>query len=176
VTTAACHSGEQVVTVAISINGNHHTLLIDVRDTLAEVLRGPLGLTGTKVGCNVQVCGACTILVDGVLLSACNVLAYQVDGASIVTIEGIADPDGRLDPIQEGFVAAGGMQCGFCTPGMIVTVKALFEEAPDPSREEVSAYLEGNLCRCTGYQMIVDSVMAATGLRASAAAESGLEA
>src|SRR5581483_9864471 len=130
------------------------------RRTLVDLLRYDLGLTGTKEGCSVGVCGACTVLLDGRLVAACITLACQADGAEITTIEGIAADD-RLEPIQRAFIEHGGFQCGFCTPGQIVAAKALLDEKPAPSEDDIREWMMGNLCRCTGYYQIVESIQAA---------------
>ncbi len=156
----ACREGQRSLTVSVFVNGDPVQVEVETRDSLAWVLRDRLGLTGTKIGCDVQVCGACTVLVDGVPVSSCTVLFWQVDGKEVTTIEGVADGD-RLDPIQTSFIEHGGLQCGFCTPGMVLATRALLAENPAPDAEEVRNYLGGNLCRCTGYQLIVESVLAA---------------
>jgi aerobic-type carbon monoxide dehydrogenase small subunit (CoxS/CutS family) len=133
---------------------------IEPRETLADVLRDRLGLTGLKVSCDAQVCGACTVLVDGLPVSGCTFLAIDADGKRVRTVEGLAD-DGHLSPLQQAFIDAAAFQCGFCTPGMLMAATALLEDQPDPSRAEVIHGLEGNLCRCTGYEPIVEAVLAA---------------
>jgi carbon-monoxide dehydrogenase small subunit len=145
------------------VNGVSHEILILSNMTLLEVLRDTLGLTGTKQGCSASGnCGACTVLVDGKPILSCLTLAASVKGRRILTIEGLAE-GGTLHPIQEAFIENGGVQCGFCTPGMILSAKALLDESPSPTEEDVKAGLAGNLCRCTGYVKIVDAVMAAGG-------------
>jgi aerobic-type carbon monoxide dehydrogenase small subunit (CoxS/CutS family) len=144
----------------ITINGDEHHLLVDTRRTLLEVIRDEVGLTGTKNGCAQGECGACTVLVDGEPVSSCLMLALEADGCEVVTIEGLAQ-GGKLHPVQEAFIAQGAIQCGFCTPGMILSTVALLERNPEPTREEVLAGLRGNLCRCTGYVKILDAVEAA---------------
>jgi carbon-monoxide dehydrogenase small subunit len=124
---------------------------------LLDLLRYDLGLTGTKEGCDEGDCGACTVIVNRKVMTSCIVLAVEVDGATITTIEGMQKGD-ALHPIQQAFVDSGAVQCGFCTPGMILTTKALLDEFPDPSEEDIKHYLEGNLCRCTGYTKIIDAV------------------
>jgi len=144
----------------ITINGDEHHLLVDTRRTLLEVIRDEIGLTGTKNGCAQGECGACTVLLDGEPVSSCLTLAHEADGCEVVTIEGLAQ-GGKLHPVQEAFIAQGAIQCGFCTPGMILSTVALLERNPAPTREEVLAGLRGNLCRCTGYVKILDAVEAA---------------
>jgi aerobic-type carbon monoxide dehydrogenase small subunit (CoxS/CutS family) len=148
------------VDLALAVNGHSHALAVEPRETLADVLRERLGLTGLKVSCDVQVCGACTVLVDGLAVSACTYLAVDADGRSVATVEGLAD-DGRLTPIQQAFIDQAAFQCGFCTPGMVMAATALLAENPAPTRAEVVDGLEGNLCRCTGYIPIVEAVLAA---------------
>ena len=143
------------------LNGGPRELDVPAERLLLELLRDDLGLTGTKEGCGIGVCGACSVLVDGVLLSACLLPAVFVDGARVTTIEGLASGE-RLTPLQEEFIRHGGFQCGICTPGQIVAATALLAERPRPTREEVRAFLKGNLCRCTGYEGIVDAIVAAS--------------
>jgi carbon-monoxide dehydrogenase small subunit len=150
------------VDVALDVNGTPRTLSIEPRETLAEVLRERLALTGTKMSCDAQVCGACTVLVDGLAVSACTYLAVDADGRAVWTVEGLAT-DRELAPIQQAFIDHAGFQCGFCTPGMLMAATALLAEDPSPTREAVIHGMEGNLCRCTGYAHIVDAVLAASG-------------
>jgi len=140
-----------------TVNGHALSLEIEPRAILLDLLRDHLGLTGAKRSCDAQVCGACTVLLDGDPVSACCTLAYEADGRSIETIEGLAGPDG-LHPIQQAFVDNAGIQCGFCTPGFVLTTKSLLAENPHPSRAEIAAYLGGNLCRCTGYWNILTAI------------------
>ncbi len=142
------------------INGETVELLCEPRQSLLEVLRETLGLTGTKEACNNGNCGACSVILDGVLVDSCLVLAVEADGKSITTIEGIALPDG-LHPLQEEFLQHAALQCGICTPGFIVAAKALLDQSPRPTEYEVRRWLAGNLCRCTGYDKIVRAVLAA---------------
>jgi carbon-monoxide dehydrogenase small subunit len=135
-----------------------------------ELLRGPLGLTGTHVGCDTAQCGCCTVLLDGEAVKACSMLAVQAQGRSVTTVEGLARADGSLHPVQEGFIACHGLQCGFCTPGMMMAATGLLAENPNPSEGEIVNALEGNLCRCTGYVNIVASVQHAAQLIAKEAA------
>ena len=152
--------------IRLTVNGVHHEALVDVRTTLVDFLRGELYLTGTHVGCEHGVCGACTILLDGRAVRACLMLAVQADGAELMTVEGLAKPDGALHPIQEAFAEEHGLQCGFCTPGFLMTVYELLTNNPDPSEQEIMDALGGQICRCTGYQPILAAVrLAATNLR-----------
>jgi carbon-monoxide dehydrogenase small subunit len=145
------------VKIQVTVNGATHTSEVEPRLLLVHYLRDVLNLTGTHVGCDTSQCGACTILVNGVSAKACTMLAVQADGAQIVTIEGLAK-DGKLHPIQEGFWEKHGLQCGFCTPGMIMAAHQLLERRPNPSEAEIRHALEGNLCRCTGYHNIVRAI------------------
>ena len=147
-------------TVRLSVNGTTHTLAVEARRTLVDVLREDLGLTGTHVGCEHGVCGACTVLWNGTPVRACLLFAIQLEGASLTTIEGLADGE-RLHPIQEAFWANHGLQCGFCTPGIVLTAKALLDENPRPNEAEIREAIGGNLCRCTGYHFIVEAIRAA---------------
>jgi carbon-monoxide dehydrogenase small subunit len=143
------------------LNGQPRTLTIPANRLLIHLLRDDLGMTGTKEGCSVGVCGACSVLVDGVLVSACLLPAVMLDGAAITTVEGLT-PDGEhLNPLQEAFIRHGGFQCGICTPGQLMAATALLRETPRPTEAQVRAWMMGNLCRCTGYYQIVDSVLAA---------------
>jgi carbon-monoxide dehydrogenase small subunit len=146
--------------IHLTVNGDEYDISVKPWATLLEVLREDLGLTGTKEGCGVGECGACTVLMDGNVVNACLVLAGEANGRQITTIEGLAKGD-SLHPIQQAFVETGGMQCGFCTPGMILSTKALLDGNRDPSEEEIRKALEGNFCRCTGYAKIIASVKAA---------------
>jgi carbon-monoxide dehydrogenase small subunit len=143
--------------ITVTVNGEEHSLEVESRLLLAHFLRERLGLTGTHVGCDTTSCGACTVLVDGVPIKSCTHFAVQVDGRAVKTVEGLSQ-DGQLHPIQEGFREEHGLQCGFCTPGMMLVSSALLEENPDPSEEEIRWALSGNICRCTGYQNIVKAV------------------
>ena len=144
----------------LSVNGISYPLELDAGRTLLTVLRGELGLTGAKEGCDDSECGACMVLVDGRPVNSCSYLALQADGREITTVEGLAK-NGELHPLQQAFLDEGGVQCGFCTPGMLISAEALLTRNPDPSEEEVRLALGGNLCRCTGYQNIVKAVLAA---------------
>jgi len=147
--------------IQIEVNGSTHEVEIDPADRLVDVLRGPLGLTGTKEGCSVGVCGLCSVRVDGELVSACLLPAVLTDGSSIETVEGLAGEDGTLAPMQEAFIRHGGFQCGICTPGQLMAATSLLREHEDPSDEEVGAWMMGNLCRCTGYEGIRTAIRAA---------------
>jgi aerobic carbon-monoxide dehydrogenase small subunit len=150
----------QIIPVSFTLNGKLQELDVEPHELLLDVVRERLGLTGAKRSCDVQVCGACTVLVDGRPVSACTTLAFEVRGRSVLTIEGLAE-NGKLHPLQEAFIEHGGFQCGFCTPGMILTAKVLLDENPTPSEEELKHFMNGNLCRCTGYKKIIESIMAA---------------
>jgi carbon-monoxide dehydrogenase small subunit len=146
--------------LSLHINGQLYEVAVKPKTTLVEVLRNEVGLTGTKRACNSGACGSCTVLVDGKAVNSCSVLALQVQGKHITTIEGLTR-GAQLHPIQEAFLDQGGFQCGFCTPGMIVAAKAFLDENPSPSRQQVKEAIAGNLCRCTGYVRIVDSILLA---------------
>ena len=146
------------VSVRLRVNGAEHDLEVEPRVLLVHALRDQLGLTGTHVGCDTSNCGACTVHLDGQAVKSCTVLAVQADGAEVTTIEGLAKA-GELHPLQEAFWNDHGLQCGYCTPGMIMAAAALLSENPNPSEEEVRHTLEGNLCRCTGYHNIVKAVL-----------------
>ncbi len=143
--------------ISLSVNGKAVTAEVEPRTLLVHFLREQLLLTGTHVGCETSYCGACTVLVDGRTVKSCTMLAAQADGTGVTTIEGLA-ADGQLHPIQEGFWERHGLQCGFCTPGMIMAAAGLLDENPDPSEEEIRHGIEGNLCRCTGYHNIVQAI------------------
>lgn len=143
--------------VAVTVNGQTFSHEVEPRLLLVHYLREVLGLTGTHIGCDTTSCGACTVFMNGLAVKSCNILAAQADGAQILTVEGLAQ-NGQLHPIQEGFWEEHGLQCGFCTPGMMLTALQILERHPDPSDEEIRHGLDGNLCRCTGYQHIVNSV------------------
>jgi carbon-monoxide dehydrogenase small subunit len=151
--------------VTITVNGVAQTTGVEPRMLLAHFLREELNLTGTHIGCDTSNCGACTVWLDGEAVKSCTVLALQADGHEVTTIEGIA-PDGVMHPMQQAFHEAHGLQCGYCTPGMVMTAIKLLEQNPNASEEEIRAGLEGNLCRCTGYQNIVAAVRAAEGVPA----------
>jgi carbon-monoxide dehydrogenase small subunit len=147
--------------VTFSVNGERVRLDIEPRRTLADTLREDCGLTGTHLGCEHGVCGACTVLVDGQPARACLMFGVQADGSSVTTVEGLEGADGELHPLQASFVAHHGLQCGFCTPGMLMSALHLLDNDPEPSRETIREEMSGNICRCTGYQGIVDAVAAA---------------
>ena len=148
--------------ISVTVDGVDYSDEVEPRTLLVHYLREQLGKTGTVVGCDTSNCGACTVHLDGVSVKSCSVLAVQADGAEVTTIEGLAQ-DGELHPMQKAFHEMHGLQCGFCTPGMIMTAIDLVNDNPDPSEDEVREGIEGNLCRCTGYQNIVESVKAAAG-------------
>jgi carbon-monoxide dehydrogenase small subunit len=152
------------VPVSITVNGKKRTAEVEPRLLLAHFLRESLGLTGTHVGCDTSQCGACTVLLDGKSAKSCTVFAAQADGSEITTIEGLA-PEGGLHPLQQGFWDEHGLQCGYCTPGMILSAVNLLNENPNPSEDEIRAGICGNFCRCTGYQHIVNAIQNAAGQR-----------
>ncbi|MDQ1686322.1 MAG: aerobic carbon-monoxide dehydrogenase small subunit [Frankiaceae bacterium] len=146
--------------VTVTVNGTAHTVDVEGRTLLVHLLRDHLDLTATNIGCDTTSCGACTVLLDGESVKSCTVLAASVDGQAVTTLEGLADGD-RWHPVQEGFRAKHGLQCGFCTPGMVMAAVSLLDENPKPTADEVRQGLEGNLCRCTGYHNIVAAVLEA---------------
>ncbi|HWP58166.1 MAG TPA: (2Fe-2S)-binding protein [Candidatus Acidoferrales bacterium] len=150
----------QFVEIEFTLNGRTQRATVEPRELLLDVLRNRFRLKGTKRSCDMQVCGACTVLVDGQPVSSCTYLAFEVNGRNVLTIEGMAR-NGKLHPLQEAFIEHGGFQCGFCTPGMILAAKALLDANPDPSDEEIVHFMEGNICRCTGYKPILESIHAA---------------
>lgn len=143
--------------LSINVNGEAHNDEVEPRMLLVHYLRDVLALTGTHIGCETSICGACTVILDGQSVKSCTILAVQADGANVTTIEGLA-VNGQLHPVQEGFWEQHGLQCGYCTPGMIMAAAQILNRNPDPSQEEIRHGLEGNLCRCTGYQHIVEAV------------------
>jgi carbon-monoxide dehydrogenase small subunit len=147
-------------TIHLTVNGKEHRIQVPTQRLLVDCLRYDLGLTGTKEGCSVGVCGACTVLLDGKMVASCIMLAVAADGAEVTTIEGLSQ-DGRLHALQQSFIDYGGFQCGICTPGQIMAAKALLDEVPNPSEDQVREWMTGNLCRCTGYYKIVESVVKA---------------
>ena len=154
------HSG--VIPINLTVNGRQVSLDIPPHLTLLDLLRDWLSLKGAKRSCDLQVCGTCTILVNGKAVSACTYLAYEARGAEVLTIEGLADGN-LLHPIQQAFIDNGAFQCGFCTPGMILAAKSLLDEVPQPSEETIKAYMQGNICRCTGYKKILEAILDAAG-------------
>jgi len=147
-------------TIRLRVNGQEQTLEVPPQRLLLDCLRYDLGLTGSKEGCSIGVCGACTVMMDDKSVSSCLILAVAADGKEITTIEGLA-PDDRLHPVQQAFIDYGGFQCGICTPGMIMAAKALLDVNPNPSEDEIKDWMMGNLCRCTGYYKILESIQAA---------------
>lgn len=145
--------------IKLKVNGRNFSILAKPTDTLVDVLRDKLELTGTKKSCGLGDCGACTVLMDGKAINSCLILAADAQGREITTIEGLENDDGKLHPLQEAFIQNGAVQCGFCTPGMIMSAKALLDEIPNPTEEEVRQAISGNLCRCTGYAKIVQAVL-----------------
>ena len=145
--------------ITLKVNGQPYTLIVEPRQTLLEVLRGSLGLTGAKEGCGNGSCGSCTVLLNGQAVDSCLVLAVEIDGQEITTIEGLS-VGGKLHPLQQAFIDAGAVQCGFCTPGMILTAKAFLDNNPHPTEADIRLGIAGNLCRCTGYDKIVRAILA----------------
>ncbi len=147
-----------VKSITFTVNGKEHNINVDIRKSLLEVLREELNYTGAKQGCGVGECGACTVIIDGVTADSCIYLAVWADGKNIKTIEGVSDRSGKLSDIQESYIDAGAVQCGFCTPGLILSTEVLLENNTEPSKDEIRRGLSGNLCRCTGYQKIIEAV------------------
>lgn len=156
--------------VSMTVNGKPASGEVEGRTLLVDFLRGQLGLTGTHVGCDTSQCGACVVHVDGKAVKACSIFAGECEGAEVKTIEGMANADGSLSKIQQAFQDHHGLQCGFCTPGMVMSAAALLAENAKPSEQEIREYLEGNICRCTGYHNIVKAILAASGQKMPAAA------
>jgi carbon-monoxide dehydrogenase small subunit len=152
-----------MVEVGLVVNGTARSGVVEPRRTLADFLRDDLDLTGTHLGCEHGVCGACTVLLDGEPVRSCLMLAVQARGSEVLTIEGLASPDGEMNPLQQALWASHGFQCGFCTPGFLMQITALLAENPSPDEPEIREALSGNICRCTGYQSIVDGVLIAAG-------------
>ena len=150
--------------IKIKVNGEDYVLSVQTNETLLDVIRERIGLTGTKEGCGVGECGACTVLLNGKAVNSCLVLAVHVDGGEVFTVESLADADGTLSHLQQAFIDEGALQCGFCTPGMLMSAKGLFLENPEPTEEEIVKSLEGNICRCTGYKPIVRAVQKAVSM------------
>jgi len=149
--------------ISFALNGNKMTVEVKDHWTLLHLLREELGLLGTKEGCGSGECGACTVIVDGMAVNSCLFPGLEIAGKDVVTIEGLASPDGTLHPLQKSFVENGGIQCGYCTPGMIMSAKALLDENPNATEEEIKHALAGNICRCTGYVQIIDSIRSVSG-------------
>lgn len=149
------------ILVSLSVNGQSVEVRVNSNSRLLDLLRDELHLMGTKEGCGIGECGACTVIMNGQIVNSCLVLAGQAQGTEIITIEGVSDEKGELHPIQEAFINQGAVQCGYCTPGMILSAKALLDQNPCPSFEEIKEGISGNLCRCTGYQQIIDAVQEA---------------
>jgi carbon-monoxide dehydrogenase small subunit len=165
------------VPVRLTVNGQHRELQVEPRLLLVHLLRDNLGLTGTHVGCDTTNCGACTVHLDGEAVKSCTVLAVQADGAEIKTIEGMASADGTLHPLQEAFWSNHGLQCGYCTPGMLMRACEIVEQNPDVTHDQVRAGIASNLCRCTGYQFITEAVCAAAArMKADSDAPTGAQA
>jgi len=152
--------------INLTVNGGLEQVRVPSNMTLMRMLRESLALTGTKNGCSAGECGACTVMLNGEPVNSCMVLAVECDGAEVVTVEGLTD-DQRLDPIQQAMINAGGVQCGFCTPGVLISSRALLDRNPNPSEDEISEALVGNLCRCTGYIRIIESIKEAARMRAA---------
>jgi len=153
-------SGKRLLGTTFFINGVKRTMKVEPRLMLVDLLREQLGLTGTKKSCDLEVCGACTVLVDGLAVSSCTLPAFEVRGRKVLTIEGLAED--RLHLLQQAFIEKGGFQCGFCTPGMILLAKSLLDEDPNPTETEIKEFMDGNICRCTGYKMIIESIFEAS--------------
>jgi carbon-monoxide dehydrogenase small subunit len=157
-----------VTRIAVTVNGTRHEAEVEPRQLLVYLLRDQLRLTGTNVGCDTSSCGSCTVLLDGESVKSCTLLAVQADGHEVTTIEGLAAADGTFHPVQQAFHEHHALQCGFCTPGMVMAAVSYLEENPKPTEAEVRLALEGNLCRCTGYHNIVKAILAASGQEVSA--------
>ena len=168
-------AGVPEVAVRVTVNGQARAATVEPRLTLADFLRERCRLTGTHLGCEHGVCGACTVLVDGAAVRSCLVLAVQTDGAEVTTVEGLTPPDGGLSPVQQAFRDQHGLQCGYCTPGFVVSVTAFLRDVPDPTDDQIREALAGNLCRCTGYQGIVRAVRQAADAGAGAGTGPGAE-
>jgi carbon-monoxide dehydrogenase small subunit len=151
---------DDLIPLRFRLNGRDLQADVRAHELLIDFIRDRLALTGTKRSCDIEICGACTVILNGKAVSSCSMFAYEIDGKDVVTIEGLAQ-GGKLHPLQEAFIERGGFQCGFCTPGMILLAKTLLDRNPDPSRKEVQTYMDANICRCTGYQMILESILLA---------------
>ncbi|SDZ09273.1 (2Fe-2S)-binding protein [Tindallia californiensis] len=147
-----------MISITLTVNHQQHTLSVTEEERLLDLLRNQLQLTGTKEGCGEGECGACTVIMDGVIVNSCLVLAFQANGKTIETIEGIGGENGNLHPIQQAFLDSGAVQCGFCTPGMVLAAKVILAENPNPREAEIREGISGNLCRCTGYEKIVEAI------------------
>ena len=158
--TASKRKKLQIIPISFTVNGTLHEIDVEPHELLLDVIRDRLGLTGSKRSCDMQVCGACTVLLDGRPVSSCTLLAFEARDREVLTIEGVAE-NGKLHPLQEAFIEKSGFQCGFCTPGMILTAKVLLDENPDPNEAEIIEFMNGNICRCTGYKKIIESILAA---------------
>lgn len=154
---------EVLIPLRFRLNGQECSAGVSSSELLIDFIRDRLVLTGTKRSCDIEICGACTVLLDGKAISSCAVFAFEIDGKELLTIEGLAGCEG-LHPLQQAFIECGGFQCGFCTPGMILLAKSLLDENPDPTAEEIRDYMDANICRCTGYQMIIESIQHAARL------------
>ena len=152
----------RLVSIRIAVNGREHQRAVEPRMTLVDFLRDELGLTGTHVGCEHGVCGACTVVFDGEPVRSCCMFAVQADGSSVTTVEGLAPERGKLSPLQDAFCEKHALQCGYCTPGMLVACQSLIDKVPHPTEAQVREAISGNLCRCTGYKQIIDAVLHAT--------------
>ncbi len=149
--------------ITFTLNGEEVSTEVEPQVLLVELLRDQFHLTGTKIGCGYGACGACTVILDGMAVNSCLILATQVDGGAIVTVEGLVQKDGTLHPVQRAFVGRGAVQCGFCTPGMVMMTKALLDENPRPTLEEAKKGISGNVCRCTGYKKIIEAILSVQG-------------
>lgn len=154
---------EVLIPLRFRLNGQECSAEVSSSELLIDFIRDRLVLTGTKRSCDIEICGACTVLLEGKAISSCAVFAFEIDGKELLTIEGLAGCEG-LHPLQQAFIECGGFQCGFCTPGMILLAKSLLDENPDPTAEEIRDYMDANICRCTGYQMIIESIQHAAKL------------
>jgi carbon-monoxide dehydrogenase small subunit len=150
------------LSITLNVNGEERAVMVRPRDTLLSILRNTLGLTGTKEACGTGECGSCTVLIDGMAVLACLTLAVEAEGKNIITIEGLSK-NGKLNTLQEAFIAHGAVQCGFCTPGMLLSATALLSANPNPSRQDIQKALEGNICRCTGYNKIIEAIESVRG-------------
>ena len=157
-------SPEALHAMSVTVNGREYSLEVPARRMLVDMLRYDVGLTGTKEACSIGVCGACTVLIDGRMVASCITMALQASGADVTTIEGVAQ-DERLHPLQQSFIENGGFQCGICTPGQILAAKSLLDINPSPSEDDIKEWMVGNLCRCTGYYQIIESITRAIGVQ-----------